>query len=494
MKKIISMLILLCLVIPFMFACGNGEVSQEATSSEEIPLNQGFLAEEKNWNGETVNILGHNGMHQYHSIQIEGEEDGDSIGKAVFERNKFIKDNYGIEIKLTLPEEGNEPIRMLREDISSGLNEYQAIVCPSVYIGHLAGEGLLKDLNEADPDILHLNEAWWDKNIIDDLTIKGKTYFLASNTFIDSNETTWAMYFNKDVMDAYSIEDDLYQLVRDGKWTYDKMYEMIKKVDYQAEGTKTYKDSLDVGSAQWGMVLQSYDVYSFMQAGMQTTIDNKGDTLALRFLEQENVNAFKKLAEIIYDEKNVGLADYQGRWNEGIYEQEKQIFAVGNSLFMPHTVSTLNDDVIKESSANIGIIPMPKVNEAQERYCSSIAVYHFPVIAIPESNKSKFDVTCYALEAMAFYGSKLVTPEYYQSIYDSAPLANEENSDILDMIFNNRIYDVAVCYNIGSESTSFLYCYTDSLGNKDSDIVKRFEKRLPSYQARLDVFMEDFAD
>ncbi len=470
--------------------------SDESSVPDEPSLpSDGFLNETKYWD-ETVNILGYNGEYSYHSIQIDTEEmTEEPLNDAFFKRNFTIKRQYGIDIELALPAMGEDPISMLREDMVSGLNEYQAIVVPIVYIAPFAVEGLLLDFNSVDNNYLHLDQPWWDQGLINDLSINNKVYFLAGDALVEDDEATWAMYFNKDLVLTYAIEEDLYQLVRDGEWTFDKMYEIAQMVNKNTSGgNKTYYNSLHIGGDQWGMVAQSYDFYLFMQGAEQTVVDNSGNVPVLRILDGENVSTFNKITEFFYDDENVGVADYHGRWDEGIYDQEKQIFAVGNSLFMPNAVWTLNQDVMKESSANIGIIPMPKVDEAQERYGSAVTVYHFPVIAIPEKNESKFDVTCYALEAMAFYGSKLVTPEYYQSIYDSVPLADEENSDILDMIFDNRIYDVGVSYALGDESSSFLYCYNEFLGYKTSDIVKRFEIRIPVYQIELDMFMEDFAD
>ena len=470
------------------------DFSEDESSVPEEPSlpSDGFLNETKYWD-ETVNILGYNGEYSYHSIQIDTEEmTEEPLNDAFFKRNDTIKRQYGIDIELALPEMGEDPISMLRNDMISGLNEYQAIVVPIVYIAPFAVEGLLVDFNSVDNDYLHLDQPWWDQGLIQDISINDKVFFLAGDALVEDDEATWAMYFNKDLVLTYAIEEDLYQLVRNGKWTFDKMYEIAQMVNKNTfGGNKTYYNSLHIGGDQWGMVAQSYDFNLFMQGAEQTVVDNSDKVPVLRILDKENVSTFNKITEFFYDDENVGVADYHGRWDEGIYDQEKQIFAIGNALFMPGAISAIGMPVMRESQVRYGILPMPKRNELQENYSTSVTVYHCSVIAVPINNFGEsLDVTCYALEAMAFYGKKLVTPEYYNRILTLKRFEDQDSADMLDLIFRNRTYDMGAIYNFhGGDYMGTLYFYTDLLGDKSTDITTLFDKRKAGFQAGLDDFI-----
>ncbi len=491
LKRVTSLLMCLLFVASslLLVACKGDD---EGATSGVVDGTEGFLNEAKNWNGEVVNILGYNGEYSYHSIQIDtAEKNEDPVNDAFFERNAIIEQKYGIDIQLTLPESTEDPIKMLREDMTSNLNEYQAAVVPIVYLAPLAVEGLLTDFATVDNNYLHLDQVWWDQPLMEDLAINDKVFFLAGDALVEDDEATWAMYFNKDLIQTYGIEEDPYQLVRDGEWTLDKMYELAQKVNKTvSSGSKKYEDSLQVGGNQWGMVAQSYDFYLFMQGGEQTVVDNTGDTPVLRILEQENVNTFNTITEFFYDDVNVGVADYHGPWYSGVYDQEKQIFAVGNALFMPGSIAVVGQPVMREAEIHYGILPMPKRNELQENYSTSITVYHCAVICVPMTN-TKLDLTCYALEAMAFYGNKLVTPEYYTRTLTLKRFEDQDSADMLDLIFRNRTYDMGAVFNFdGSGSgAGTLYFYTDLLGSKSTGIVSHFEKKQNTYESGLEDFI-----
>ncbi len=487
LKRVASLL--LCLLFAFssvlLVACGGDEDdgSKAAVSGGD---SAGFLNEAKDWGDQTVTILGYRGEFSYSDCQVDVEEPSDEpVENAFFDRNALIEERYGINIDVVIPEQGSDPITMLRNDMTSGLNEYQAVVNAITYVAPLAQEGLLQDFRTVGNSYLHLDQAWWDQTIVEDTAINDKVFFLAGDALVEDDEATWAIYFNKDIVNTYGLENP-YDLVRTGKWNLDKMYEMLQKVELTHGATKSYEpEDADV----WGMVVQSYDFYLFMQGCEQAMIDNTGDVPVLRVTEEENVNTFTKIAEFfIFDNKNVGVADYHGRWNEGVYDKEKQIFANGNALFMPGSISYVGLQVMREAEINYGILPMPKRSDIQENYSTGINAYHASVISIPITNVEKLDVTCYALEAMAYWGKELVTPEYYERTLTLKRFKDEDSADMLDLIFRNRTYDLGSVFNFnnGNEYIGTLYFYTNLLGEKSDDIISKYTSQESVFQAGID--------
>ncbi|MBE6683847.1 MAG: carbohydrate ABC transporter substrate-binding protein [Ruminococcaceae bacterium] len=482
LKKIASLL--LCLVFAasalLMVSCGGSEDTSDG-SIDVSGETEGFLNPEKNWEGQTVNILTwKEDAHHFTHCQIDAAElEDESVNDAFYERNAFIQEKYGIDIVACHAPEGKDYIQMLRDDIISGNNEFDAICAAITYVAPLGIEGQLYDFNALNNSYLHLDKEWWDQPLMTDTAINGSVYMISGDAIVEDDEATWAIFFNKDLVKSYGIEDP-YQLVRDDKWTFDKMHELCSQVELTHGATKSYDPA--VGD-QWGMVMQSYDILMFMQGGEQTMVDNTGDVPVFRIDDQRNIQVFTNLTNFIYDEKNVGIADRHGHW-EVMYTNEGKIFENGNALFMPNSISLVSSPGIRDAEIHYGILPMPKADELQEEYTTSINVYHYGVFAIPISNVEKLDVTCYALEAMAYYGKERVTPEYYDRTLTYKRFTDDESREMLDLIFRNRTYDLSTIFNFGGGSGS-LYFYTALIGNLSTDIVSQYESKSSMYETGL---------
>lgn len=487
---------ILCLLLCLIFAASalllascedTGKTEDESKSSGNSGDDAGFLNEAKNWGGEEVNILTWQEDLRTFTCQIDAAEIIDEpVNDACYERNAVIEEKYGIDIVAHYAGADEDYIQMLRDDMQSGLNEYDAIVGAFTYVAPLGIEGLLYDFNDIDNGYLHLDKEWWDQSLIRDTAINGNVYFLSGDALIEDDEATWAIFFNKDLVKTYGVEDP-YQVVRDNKWTLDKMHEMCKQVELTHGGTKSYDPA--VGDI-WGMVMQSYDVLLFMQGAGQTLVDNSGDEPVLRIGDARNIQVFMNLCDLMYDEKNVGVADLHGYW-EDMYENEGKIFANGNALFMPYSISLVSSPSIRDAEIRYGLLPMPKADELQDNYTTSINVYHYAVMAIPTSNVTKLDVTCYAFEAMAYYGKEIVTPEYYDRTLTYKRFTDEESGEMLDLIFRNRTYDLGTIFNFnGGNDDGTLYFYTGLLGKKSTDIASHLESKQNSYQSGIDDLIE----
>ncbi len=463
---------------------GNGSTNDQSQGG----IHSGFLPAAKNWGGVEVNILTYDYDYAFSTCQVAAEEILDEpVNDAFYERNAIIEEKYGIKIVAHYPDAEEDYIQVMRDDMTSGLNEYDAMVGQIVYVTPMAIEGLFLDFNSIDNGYINLDQPWWDQTLTEDIALNGKSYFLTGDALVEDDEATWAMYFNKDLIKTHGLENP-YDLVKENKWTLDKMYEMLQTVELTHGSTKSYDP--EVGD-QWGMVVQSYDFYLFMQGCAQTLIDNTGDEPRIRIDDARNIEVYTKLANIIFDAQNVGVADHHGAWNEGVYGQETQIFANGNALFMPRSISCVSDTMMREAEIHYGILPMPKADDLQDDYTTSVNVYHYSVFSIPKTNIEKLDVTCYALEAMAYYGSKLVTPEYYDRTLTYKRFTDAESADMLDLIFRNRTYDMGAIFNFngGVESQGTLYFYTDLLGDKaskGSKIMSHLESRRNLYQQGID--------
>ena len=68
-------------------------------------------------------------------------------------------------------------------------------------------------------------------------------------------------------------------------------------------------------------------------------------------------------------------------------------------------------------------------------------------MAIPRVKGIDTDKTTFLLEAMAYYNRENVTPLYYETTLKSKRLLDDSSEQMLDIIFSNRIMDLANIYN-----------------------------------------------
>lgn len=477
-KRILSLalIVLMCVSAALIASCGKTESGVSGASgyvsgvSGEDGGEEKLQIPEKNWGGQKVTLLTlSNGKRNFSETVIPSELTNEPINDAFYDRNALIEEKYGIELELIPCDSVDDGIDMLQRDMDGGMQEINIVSLPLTYMAPFGVEGTLYDykaLREKN-GYIHYDSPWWDQAMVRDLDINNKLWFLAGDALVEDDEATWAIYFNKDLVESYQLESP-YKLVKDHQWTLDTMHELAKQVHHMNGSQMSYEpEDNDV----WGIVTQSYDAYAFMLGGGQAMVDNSGDLPVFRVMEEENVSTFDSVMKIMSDEENVGVADFFGAWNSGVYDKETSIFCKGNALFMPQTISQVSGTKMREAEIHYGILPMPLRSGLQDDYSTSVSVYWAQVLCIPISNVDNIDATCYAMELMAYYGMQKVTPEYYSRTLKYKRFEDEESGEMLDYIFRNRTYDLAGIFDfgtVGDNGEGTLYFYTTLLFQKNN--------------------------
>ncbi|MBR0232396.1 MAG: hypothetical protein IJQ53_09250 [Clostridia bacterium] len=474
-KRLLSVLLiaLMCASVMLISSCGDKDnVSSSAPAasgvSETEDDSQKLQIPEKNWGGQKVTLLTFkNGKRNFSDTVIPDELTNEPINDAFYDRNALIEEKYGIKLELYPCEGVDEGLDILQRDMDGGMQEIDIVSLPLTYMAQFGVDGALYDYKALRDKngYIHYESPWWDQAMVRDLDINNKLWFLAGDALVEDDEATWAIYFNKDLVESYQLESP-YQLVKDHKWTLDTMHELAKQVHHMNGSQMSYEpEDNDV----WGIVTQSYDAYAFMLGGGQAMVDNSGDLPVFRVMEEENIATFDSVMSIMSDEENVGVADFFGAWNSGVYDKETSIFCKGNALFMPQTISQVSGTKMREAEIHYGLLPMPLRSDLQDEYSTSVSVYWAQVLCIPISNVDKLDATCYAMELMAYYGMQKVTPEYYSRTLKYKRFEDEESGEMLDYVFRNRTYDLAGIFDFGTvngNGAGTLYFYTTLLFQK----------------------------
>nr|MCR4906638.1 hypothetical protein [Clostridiales bacterium] len=251
---------------------------------------------DKTFDGAEVMFLTskHLGFDWYTSYEIYAEEmDGTLINDAVFTRNAQIEKDLDIHIAQTQQPDCHQ---IAQKSIKADENIYD-VVMPYINstIG-LATQGLLLDLNTV--PWLDLEKPWWDQRANENMVIANKLFITTGDIAILDNECTMVMFFNKQMITDYQLESP-YDLVRENRWTLDKVREMASVVtaDANGDGKMTHDDV-------WGLsIAGNAPISMYFGTGERIVDKNEEGTLSFVIGSPRSFDVFDKVTSLCYDDK-----------------------------------------------------------------------------------------------------------------------------------------------------------------------------------------------
>ena len=189
----------------------------------------------------------------YTTLDLEAET-GDVLDDAVYRRNSLLEDKLNFEFEVTEIDIEDGTVDKMKSAILSGEDLYQCGFLRGESLSPLISEGMFVNLNTMSG--LNLDEPYWDQQIRDAASIgENKALYIAGTDFsLMGFGGTICTYFNKGICSRTSVASCSYQLVRDGRWTLDKLGEYAAlganlngdaSFDFAADGNATY------GIATW---------------------------------------------------------------------------------------------------------------------------------------------------------------------------------------------------------------------------------------------------
>lgn len=413
------------------------------------------------------------------SVEVEN---GDPLNDAAYKRNIVIEDKYNIKII------GRMSANMLtdaKKSITSGGDDYDIMMGGlSSFSEVLAQGGMLEDLKKI--PYLDLPKPWYDQKANEQLTVANKLYVTTCDISTLARDATWVYLFNKKILSDLAL-DNPYQLVLGGKWTIDKMLEMCKNVSKDLDGDgKMGRGDL------YGYAGETENLYyGIVSAGRELIIKDSSDMPVYAGLDDAGLAAFNKLLNMFGD-KNVSLRaeDWYGKGFDVWLELMDSSFTQDKILFFDTNMA--NVQTYRNMAADFGIIPSPKLDEAQKDYISNITVVWTNSLCIP-TTVSNFERTGIITDALAAESLYTVIPAYYDIQLKTKIARDEESSEMLDIIFTGRKYDLGTIYNWGGISNKF----ADAMQRNSPNIVSALEsiqERVKSeIQKTVDAY-ESFSD
>ena len=484
MKKALSLLLACLMLAASLIACAEkGGTEDSSTQAPEISSTP--AAEETTVEEETVaeNVRdtlpeSANYNDQYVILSrkatsyevMTNETSGDIVKDAVSERNGKIQDRFGatVEVVELAGDWGdrNDFISHVKNSVNSGKSDYDLIMTHSAYIVNFGIDGIaynMKNLEQID-----FSKKWWCESYAENVTINNCIYSAIGDIGYTMYQYMICMFVNKGLAAEYKV-DDVYTLVNDGKWTFEKMMEYAKLV---------YVDSNNNGAIDSGDTF-GYGLGSHICRAAPTvfdaqiTVKNADGKQEINIPNEKYIDVYNLMYSTVYDNtQNVTYKD------EGANLASE--FAAEHIMFYSERLGLASQ--FKDMTSEYGVVPFPKYNEDQENYISSSRDY-MSAIAIP-SNIDNPEMVGTVTEALCMYGYTVVTPQYYELTLKYKYMSDAQAVQMLDLVRDSLTHDFAMTY---TNSLDLIYSIAgDNVKNGVKDISKTLKASAKLYKNDLE--------
>ncbi|MBQ7337562.1 MAG: hypothetical protein IJW40_03800 [Clostridia bacterium] len=406
----------------------------------------------------------------FHSNWITDDFDGSRINDAIYDRQCAVEERLGISFVENLVEQ-TEPIRVA---MIAGSDDYDMINARCSDSWSYAEQDLYVPVSEL--TYIDLEKSYWDDNLNAAMTVGGQMYFATGASNITGYDLTHALLFNKEMISDYGLTVP-YDLVHDGAWTIEEFAMMAEAVTSDSEGSE---DEMVYGFlSQPKQILPGF----WIAAGMLSIEKNEEDIPEFTLPGNEAfVELFDLAYEITYD--NGSWFVNQSRANEDPVLVD--MFQADRGLF--YDASCFYIENLRNMETDFGILPYPKYDEAQDDYYSRIEGCEMTGVPVTVADKER---TSAVLEALASLSATTVEPAYYDIVLKSQAARDNDSSEMLDIIFANRVFDLGDtiwCDTLrdGVFETMFM--------QDDRNLSSKLESVTPVLESKIEESVAAFAD
>lgn len=485
--KQISLIFAVLLLTGAMVSCGGGDsvTPADTTAAEsEQPVETAEVFDpfenlpEKDYEGYDFHILIRNNPRWIEDMYVE-KATGDIVDDAIFERNSLISEKFNISITYQPSSHDNSETDAVKT-ILAGDDAYSLVMAHGRAAFSYANQGLVLDWN-TDLPYVNLDNPWWDQDARQSLSINHQLYVMIGDLSYCSMGAANLMLFNKQMFMDLDLEFP-YQLVKDGKWTYETWESMAKMAASDLNGDGTINKDHD----RFGYVTQKWvgPVQAFATSGLRVIEKDEADIPYISIMSDKTQEVFNRYFDMI--ESDNAYVDT----NDLSYSADFiKIFEEGRALFIDMNMHDV--EAMRDMDTDFGIVPWPKYDEAAE-YCTNVdAGTNMCIVPMTASDPER---TSIILEAMGAIGYHKVLPAYYEVALQTKASRDNDSADMLDIIKAARIYDLGY-YNeemSGAYSNEFVnFVKSPNLGR---NFASWYEKNLKAANRGLEKVLKEYME
>ncbi len=444
---------------------GATEAVTEAGYTDNLPADLDF-------GGYNIRALMASGYTQ--TFTVTGEDSADVINELIFNRNIKMQERLNVTL---------EPIRveetpwatmtdMVRTSVMAGSDDYDLVGGALWYTQGLMFGDYMYNLYDA--PYIDITTDWWSTDYIEGMSWEDYRYWLCGPMDLTYISATCCIYANLPLFNNH-YDEDLYDLVFDGKWTLDRMNQYATDIyqDLDSSGDASEGDLM-------GFVIEndlSLEPYVYACGIDITALDENGNMyLALTEDPEPVINFWDKWIDIQNNSTFLKVT-----WSEQLQATStvgNDMFIEGNLLFRYGTLGN-SSSTWRDMEDDYAILPMPKYDEAQENYIGvyrdSLNLFGAPMTITEQA----LNASCAFMEACAAYSYDTIIPAYMDNALKNKYLRDERSVEVIDMLAKQPVCNFgAEVRDLGfSDFLKTLYG-KDNITSQLASQTKKFEKTL----------------
>ncbi|MBE6546680.1 MAG: hypothetical protein E7668_04485 [Ruminococcaceae bacterium] len=448
-KRILCIALALLMLLPLLVACKkNGgedaetteevggadtqapsaDVADETTTGELLRYDEdGYLMDDLDLKG--VNLEGKEFIILTGSPTrycIDPEDIGTTMNTAIYNRHMAVTVRLNCVLTYVQETDGWEHRSSFIQK-AQGMLTGEGVDLFAVYsltTSAMMIQGLLQDLHKS--EILDFNKPWWNSQMVDGCTILDRMYFCSGDIDYQVIGQSMAYLYNKNVASSANVDnyinttwgvEDVYALVKEDMWTYDKMMDIAKTAGINTDGTKD-------GGDTFGYAGNFVMTDSFYQGCGMKQLATGADGSVMISSDHNSAKAGEVMTKLldflkdpnVYCESSFDTISGVSPWN---------LWKAGQVLFYHGAVT----NALSDQTFDQGILPCPKYDEEQESYLT-IPGFGYHMWAIARGTKGDFEDMCAVMEGLASEGYRKTNPTYFDTMLSE----RQETANDYDML------------------------------------------------------------
>ena len=444
-NRTLAVLLLTAMLLP---ACGAAN-SSEATATSSANVENvteatttalsiaSVVPENVDLGGREIKFFaeqGNTGTVTMREDSIYQEEDtGDIVYSAIYNRNMKVEDYLNNKIVVSMTCKPQDGIKTLSNSVAAGSDDFDVFAGYQCYSISASALGYMMPMDKVAN--LDLTAPYWAADYISDISYKG-TYWAVGDIDLCFIGGFYSTMVNTRLWNSIRKDTNIYDVVRDGKWTFDYLRAACEDIwqDVNGDGTTSFGDILGA----------QYTLADMFAAGMNARFSerDKDGTPYLTVNSEHILDVWSKMYQFLFETKGVTGTGAQAENAADV------LFCEGTMLTYTHMLSSTMT-YLREMEDDYYMLPVPMMDEKQGEYTSrvhdSATLYGLPVTA------KKTDEIGVTLEAMEIESHLTVMPAYYDEALKYKYTRDADSAEMIDLIRDNA-------------KTDFAYIYSESIG------------------------------
>lgn len=414
-------------------ASGNETQAPETTAEDKLP----FLPEGIDYGGQEFRIMdgqacSFDSNAREVTYKLDEIETGDIIAEAVYERTRLAEEALNMKITAE-PVDHTVLIDAIAKCAMSGDGSFDAFIARLIGLSMSVPNGYLVDLGSI--DTLDLTNPWWDQSVNAAMTVGGIQCIASGDINYYDDYSIMCMVFNKKLFADNDIAEP-YDLVKDGKWTFDAFYEIINGMALDVNGDSKFNEN---------------DFYGYVcnMSLLPTIVIAFDEELAI---PQNDGYIINQSASLI--DKASNFAEKMLK-NESVVVVERKLGYDKGDLLFPNGQALMSQSLVgaivgyrQSMEDDFGILPLPKYDESQEDYHGIISQGWASSVAVPVTCKD-FDKIGYVLDTLGAFSAETVTEAVIEKNVLTKSTRDDNSADMLRLIFDTKVFDTSVVFDWG---------------------------------------------